>query len=240
MISSKSALAIPPLKDEFVAKFKYIDRNKKDLLVLIPGWATDYRIFTALDLEFNYLIPLNFSPFTFKEDLIKELREKAIEKISLFGWSLGGFVGAELAAQYTNLIDRIILVSIRKKYKNESLEVIRKHLMDNKRGFLYKFYRRCFSKQEKYCFRESLLKNYCKELSLSYLLEGLDYLENAEINPKMLKNIKKIKIIHGEHDSITPIQEAIDIKESVSHAKFACIKKTGHLPFLRNDFGRYI
>ena len=38
-------------------KFKYIDRQKPETAVLVPGWATDYRIFDTLDLDYNYLMP---------------------------------------------------------------------------------------------------------------------------------------------------------------------------------------
>lgn len=222
-------------------KFRYIDRGDKNLLVLIPGWASDYRIFAPLNLEFNYLIPFEFSPFTFEKDLLAMLKENNFEKISLFGWSLGGFVGAEFASKYTNLIEEIILVSIRKRYKREELVEIRKHLSKNKRGYLYKFYTQCFSKKEEMSwFRENLLRNYCDNLDLNYLLRTLDYLENTEIKSSSLNNIKRIKFIHGKDDSIAPICEAIDIKKDLAHAKFIGIEEAGHLPFLKKDFSRYI
>ena len=40
------------------SEFKLIDRGFKDTILLIPGWAADYRIFDSLDLEFNYLLPM--------------------------------------------------------------------------------------------------------------------------------------------------------------------------------------
>lgn len=223
------------------AKFKYIDRKKSGLLVLIPGWASDHRIFTPLNLEFNYLIPLRFSPFSFEKDLLAVIKESNTKRLSLFGWSLGGFVAAGFASKHSDLIDEIILVSIRKRYKAEELVGIKRHLKKSKKGYLYKFYSQCFFKKEQmHWFRENLLRNYCKELDLNYLLKTLDYLENAEIKPKSLKGIKRIKIIHGEDDVIAPILEAMEIKESLTHARFIRIKGTGHIPFLKEDFGRYI
>jgi malonyl-CoA O-methyltransferase len=221
------------------AQFKYIDRARKDLLVLIPGWASDHRIFASLNLEFNYLIPLNFSPFTFEKELLKVLAQRKIKKISLFGWSLGGFVAAEFAAKYSNLIDQIILVSIRRKYQIKELQKIKKRLSLNKKGYLYKFYVRCFAKKEQMSwFRGHLLRDYCDELDLVYLFQGLDYLENSEIKPDLLNTIERITIVHGQRDIIASLDEAIAIKDNLTQARFICIRGAGHIPFLKKDFNK--
>lgn len=224
-----------------LTSFQYVNRGYKDLIVLIPGWASDYRIFGTLDLSFNYLMPINFSPFTFTEKLLQALKENNITKISLFGWSLGGFVAIEFAKKYKDLINELILVSVRKRYDAETLKDIRSYLKKNKKGYLYKFYTQCFFKKDQMSwFRENLFKLYCEELDLDYLLKTLDYLERVEIKPELLNRIKNITIIHGEHDHIAPIQEAIDIKNSLTQVRFICIKDGGHIPFLIEDFSRYI
>lgn len=239
MISVKSAKHIK--SNSKSANPQYIERGYEDAVVLIPGWASDYRIFATLDLRFNYLIPRDCSPFSFEKSILAALKENSIKKISLFGWSLGGFVASEFASKYANLINEIILVSIRKRYKVEELIKIKEYLNKTKKGYIYKFYTQCFfEKNQMNWFRKRLLKLYCKELSLDNLLKGLKYLENAEIKPAMLNDIKKITIIHGEHDSIAPMGEAIDIKDKIPRAKFVCIKDAGHIPFLSDDFKRYL
>jgi pimeloyl-[acyl-carrier protein] methyl ester esterase len=221
--------------------FRYIDRGKENLLVLIPGWASDYRIFSDLDLEFNYLLPFTFSPFCFARGLLHEIKERNIKKISLFAWSLGGFVGVEFAIRYPRLIDEIILVSIRKQYNKEKLKEIKRYLNKNSKAYLYKFYNQCFYKKEHMTwFREKLLKDYCNKFDLDYLLESLDYLENARIKPKSLQIIKNIKIVHGDQDRIAPVQEAIDLKNNLPQAKFRCIKEAGHIPFFAEGFNKAI
>jgi len=214
-----------------------VDRNKRDSLVLVPGWATDYRIFNFLDLEFNYLLPIDFSPFDFELALFSAIKENNLGRISLFGWSLGGFAAGEFARRYTGLVNELILVSIRKEYRKEELARVKEYLKKNKKAYLYKFYRQCFYKKEHWgWFRKNLLSNYCEEFDLSYLLKTLDYLADAEIKPEQLKDIKKIRIVHSECDSIAPIEEAIDIKNCLNQAEFISIKGTGHLPFLDLEF----
>jgi len=229
------------LQQSEASPFKYVDRGYRHSIVLIPGWASDYRIFSTLDLRFNYLIPLHFSPFTFTKDILVALKKNNIAKISLFGWSLGAFVAKEFALGYTNLVDEVILIGIRKRYKTENLKDIREHLRKSKRGYLYKFYTQCFSRKEEMgWFRENLLKVYCEKLSLDDLLKGLDYLENTEMKPELLNGIEKVTIIHGKDDRIAPIQEAIDIKEKLPRARFVCIKNAGHIPFLKKDFNKIL
>lgn len=209
--------------------FKYVDRNKIDTAVLIPGWATDYRIFDALDINFNYLLPVDFSPFSFRDDLMEVLERLNIKKVSLFGWSLGGFAAQDFISVYPGLIDRIILASIRKRYKKEDLDEIRTRLNKSKRGYLYKFYAQSFCDQNNMSyFKKKLLKVYLEELELEYLFSALDYLERSEINPALLKDVKEIKIIHGDCDKIAPIEEALEIKKDLPQAEFITIKGAGH------------
>jgi pimeloyl-ACP methyl ester carboxylesterase len=217
--------------------FKYLDRGKKHNMVLVPGWATDYRIFDHLDLDFNYLVPLDFSPFDFEEALLDTVKTVRTGKISLFGWSLGGFVAAEFASKHSNLVDELVLVSIRKSYPPKGLAEIEDYLKTNRKGYLYKFYSSCLPCADEFAqFKKTLLKHYCREMELDYLLKTLDYFKSAFISSDSLKNIEKIKIIHGQDDRIAPIEEAVEIKNGLANARFISIEDAGHMPFLKKDF----
>ena len=191
------------------SKFKIIKRGFKDTMILVPGWATDYRIFNALDLKYNYLLPTDFNPFDFKQSLSEFLDANSISWVSLFGWSIGGFLVSEFAAENTNKVDELILLSIRKRYDKKILEDIRLKIGKNKRAFLYRFYLDCFSgyDDQGLCwFRSHLLKQYVDKMSVEYLFEGLDYLSNAMIEIKALSGLKKIRIFHGAKDKIAPFE----------------------------------
>ncbi len=222
-------------------RFRYVDRHQKDTLVLAPGWASDWRIFSLLNLEFNYLFPVQFSPFTFNEDLLRVLEEKNIKKISLLGWSLGGFVCAGFAAQYAGLIKELILISIREKYTGGEVADVRSHLKKNRQACLSWFYGRCFPEgRTALLFKNRLLKDYNEYLSTDYLLDGLDYLERARIDSAALRGFKKIRIIHGERDRIAPISEAMSIRGSLPRAEFIPIAGAGHIPFWQEGFEQYV
>lgn len=210
-------------------KFKFVNRSKKNTLVLLPGWASDYRIFATLDLEFNYLLPISFSPFDFKRELLKTLKKRGIEKVSLLGHSLGGFVACDFAAKHPNFIEELILIGIRRQYDPEKLAEIKDRLKKNKKAYLYKFYEQCFNDRKKFAyFKNSLLKVYLKEFNLNYLIATLDYLATSEIKPESLKSINRIKIIHGDKDRIAPIEEAAAIKKDLPRAQFITVEDAGH------------
>lgn len=219
-------------------EFKLVERGKDATILLIPGWATDYRIFVDLDLGFNYLLPLKFSPFDFEKGLKKAMEEYKLKKISMLGWSMGGFIASEFASRHRDNVDEIIFVSVREKYDPAEIEYIKMYLRKNCRGFLYKFYESCFSEFERArfgWFKNNLLKDYIDQISADILFEGLDYLSGRQFDTGGLRG-QKVKFIHGEEDKVAPISEALKLKEGLPQAEFISLEKCGHIPFLNTDF----
>jgi len=220
--------------------FKYIDRGYRNTLVLIPGWATDHRIFEFLDLKYNYILPLNLSPFNFCGRLSEELKGAGIEKVSILGFSLGGFIAVEFARKYPEFIDELVLVSIREKYSKKDISQVRSLVSESKEAFLYKFYSQCIPDKEQFkFFKQNLLKYYFYKLTPHCLDEALTYLEAGSIKPAALEKVKRVRIMHGERDEIAPLAEALNIKGRLEAAEFILLKDTGHLPFLKKDFNEY-
>lgn len=221
------------------SEFKLCERGCKGTIVLIPGWATDYRIFLTLQLDYNYLLPIKFSPFSFKKDLLEVLNKNSIGKVSLFGWSLGGFLAAEFALRNPDRVNELILLSVRRRFKRNILEEVRLKLKENAKAYLHTFYSQWFSpadKEGRLWFKKHLLNNYLRQMRLKDLLCGLDYLSQAELDTEGLGALQKIRIFHGKEDKIAPFKEALKIKSSLPQAEFVCLAQTGHAPFLNPDF----
>jgi pimeloyl-ACP methyl ester carboxylesterase len=221
------------------SRFRLVRRGFKDAIVLVPGWAADYRIFDTLDLNYNYLLPVDFNPAYFEDCLLEFLDAASLSRVSLFGWSQGGFLASDFASQYPEKIDELILLGIRKRYDQRALEEIKLKLTRNKRVFLYKFYLNCFSSGDnegRAWFKIRLLKKYLDNMSAEQLIDGLDYLSRARIKTEDLSGIKKIRIFHGTEDRIAPFQEAMEIKSCLPAAEFIRIEGAGHILFLNPDF----
>lgn len=220
-------------------RFKFFDRGFKKTLVLIPGWATDYRIFSGLELNYNYLLPIRFDCFGFKEQLLAQLNKRALEKVSLFGWSLGGFLACGFACAYPERVDELFLLSVQKKYTPEELKNVESRLKKNKRAYLYKFYLGCFSDKGRRSinwFRKNLLEEYLKEFKLGDLLAGLDYLSWARIGPQELGKIKKIITFHSREDQIAPFYKRLRLDSKLTRAKPVLLSGPAHALFLSQNF----
>ncbi|MDD5686558.1 MAG: alpha/beta hydrolase [Elusimicrobia bacterium] len=216
------------------SEFRLIDRGYKESIVLIPGWAFDYRIFNSLNLDFNYIVPVKFSPYGFIDDISDFLISNKLSRVSIFGWSMGAFIAAGFASKYPEKVQEIIFVSAKERYEKESIARIKNYIKKNKNGYLYKFYIECFSKKEEKMFdwfRKNLLKSYYENMELNLLLEGLDYLLVARIDYETLKDLK-IKFIHGNEDRIVPVEEVLKIKNSLPDAEYEIIECAGHLPWI--------
>lgn len=206
---------------------------------MIPGWATDYRIFSTLDLPYNYLLPLEFSPLDFKRELQQELDKQRIAKISLLGWSMGAFLAAEFASLNTDITEELILLSIRGQFIPDTLRETKEKLKVNQRAWLYKFYLNCFTPADAdgcSWFKKNLLKTYLDEMKLKDLSEGLNYLASVRINPGSLAGIKKIRIVHGSNDAIAPLEEAESIASCLPQVEFKVLFGLGHILFLNQRF----
>jgi pimeloyl-[acyl-carrier protein] methyl ester esterase len=222
-----------------VSGFKLLERNFKKTILLVPGWATDYRIFSILELDYNYLLPIEFSPSDFKDRLSELLNEKSLDKISVLGWSLGAFLAAEFAAQNPSRIDELILVSVRKNFEPKTLEEAKLRLKKNKRAYLYKFYLDCFSDSDREglrWFRNNLLQDYISKMELDDLMQGLDYLSAARLDFKSLAPIKKIRVFQGLEDKIAPVREIEETKDHLPQAELVYMSGAGHIPFLSKIF----
>jgi pimeloyl-ACP methyl ester carboxylesterase len=209
------------------SEFKFLDRGFKNTLVLLPGWATDCRIYSTLDLNYNYLLAINFSVSNLTDELLKILEEEKRTRVSILGYSLGGFLAADFSVKF------------RQSYEPQTLKDIAEKLKINKRAFLYKFFLDCFSESDETgltWFRKNLLKEYLKQMEISHLLNGLKYLASARINARSLLKLEKLKIIHASEDRIAPIDEALALKTKLPRAKFIELKGLGHIPFLSADF----
>ena len=213
--------------------FIEIDRNRDNSLVLLPGWATDHRIFEKLDLPYNYILPVPFNPNTFESDFLEYARQNNIETVSLLGWSLGGFCAADFAVKHPEMTDELILVSVKMKYEKDGIDEVKRFLNESRKAYLYKFYHDCFTggKKEIFAwFKNALMKGYLERFALEELNAGLDYLLAKPLDIEGLKKVK-VRFIYGLNDKIVPAKEVIELRKKLPAADFELFDDAGHVPF---------
>ena len=221
----------------FQTEFSYIERGREQTMVLLPGWAFDNRIFERLDLEYNYLFPNRLSAADFPQELLKCVREIKTEKISLLGWSLGGYLALDFLREYPDLVRETFLVSMRPLFPEEQIREQKSLFERDSRKYLTQFYRNCFlgQKDDYNWFCDNLQDLYLRNLNYDYLREGLDYLSNRGVDAG-LPGRPRVRFFHGKHDHLAPLREMTGLKETVPALSLTVFEDSGHLPFLHPQF----
>ncbi len=220
------------------SEFKLQDRGFDKTLVLIPGWATDYRVFSQLKSGYNYLFVIRANLDTFLGDLNNFLENNHISKVSILGYSLGGFIAKDFALKYQKMIDKLFLVSIRKQYTKIEIDTVSELMKKNKAAFLFKFYKDCFcGKDDGFVyFKQNLLKIYVEDFKLDALLTGLEYLGKVFVAEEELKVIKNVTVFSSRLDKIAPFKESQGLTSFDKGIRFVALENSGHMPFLGNEF----
>ncbi len=223
--------------------FEFRDRNRSETLVLLPGWATDCRIFDRLDLDCNTAVPLRWPLNDLESSLLEWLDANGISRVSILGWSLGGFLAADFAGRNPARINRLILIGMRKSYPAGQIAFVRGMLKRNPRAYLSRFYADCFSPQEREqyrAFKESLRDEYLSRFSLEDLVSSLDLLAVCELNPAGLSSLPNVCFIHGIRDGIAPVDEMRSLQSELPRIPFIFLEGAGHALFLAPGFAQQL
>jgi pimeloyl-[acyl-carrier protein] methyl ester esterase len=208
-------------------------------VVLLPGWATDGRIFDGV---FPGVAAVTtgalLRPEGFPRRLAVFLDRAAPGPVAVVGWSLGGFLAAEFAKEYTDRVRRVVLVGIRREYPEGDVKEVLRSLSADPGTCLSGFYARCFfpSQMSAYRrFRGGLQAAYLREMDAGALREGLSYLEGARLSGGTLPACP-VAVVHGEDDVIAPLAEAEGVARECGSATFHPLAGAAHAAFLADGF----
>jgi pimeloyl-ACP methyl ester carboxylesterase len=207
-------------------------------VVLLPGFATDHRIFGGLASGADRIFPFHVEPHRFVEELSAYLQGAGIRRATFFGWSLGAFLASGFAEKYPEFVERLVLVGARKRYDRDGLDRFERDLRENPRQCLLEFYARCFLPTQRAAyrrFRETLLSPYLREMEEDRLVRDLEYLQAAEIRADTLPACP-VALVHGAHDVVAPVAEARELAAGIPDASLHVLPNASHAAFLDEDF----
>lgn len=203
--------------------------------MLLPGWATDVRVFDGLNLPGDIIYPRGMLTGDI-DSLAEVLSELKCVPALLLGWSLGGFAAARFARRYPALVERVVLVGIRNRYPAGQLARMRQALRRDRACCLTDFYRQCFLPVQRAayrCFRAALEQVYISEFTTAELEAGLDYLGRTTLETDDIPS--GTTIVHGARDIIAPPAEACRLAGE-SGAVLHLLPEAGHAAFLTEEF----
>jgi pimeloyl-[acyl-carrier protein] methyl ester esterase len=207
-------------------------------VVLLPGWATDGRIFEGVFPGVTAVTTGPLRPEGFTARLAAFLDRVARRPVTVVGWSLGGFLAAEVAREYPDRVRRVVLIGIRREYPEGDVAAVLRSLSTVPGGTLSGFYARCFypSQMPAYRrFRSGLQDAYLREMDVGVLREGLFYLAGEKLSGGTLPACP-VAIVHGEDDVIAPLAEAEGVARECGNATFHPLPGAAHAAFLADGF----
>jgi len=207
-------------------------------MVLLPGWATDGRIFEGVLPGVTAVTTGPLRPDRFSRRLAAFLDRTARDPVTVVGWSLGGFLAAEFAREYPDRVRRVVLVGIRREYPEGDVAGVLRSFSADPGSCLSGFYTQCFfpSQMPAYRrFRAGLQAAYLREMDGGTLREGLSYLVGARLSGDTLPACP-VAIVHGENDVVAPLAEAEGVAREGGNATFHPLPGAAHAAFLADGF----
>ena len=202
--------------------------------LFLPGWGFDGSILRLLKPAPEWISPATpLDPETFSLDLQKFLVANNIRKVRLVGWSMGAMLALEFGAKQRDLVDSLVLISLRSHWPANEIKELKAEFLRNPEAFLKDFYRKCFIGDR------ATYRNFCSTLEPLYLAalqtnkarleRGLDFLGTFKL-PGPQPGIPT-RLVHGRQDIIAPVTEIPRLQDT----EVEIIDTAGHAVFLHAD-----
>ncbi len=180
---------------------------------------------------------INYTIENFRKTIVHFINSLKINKTSIVGHSLGGYIAAEVAIQNSNQVESLVLIDssgmlkeptpLLEEYlkvamnptKDKVRKVLEQMVADPKRvptKLVESFISRINSPNAKYAFKSTLENSANTQI-------GLDRL-------KLIENIPTL-ILWGIQDKVIPIQHSKIFKEAIKNSQIEIIQDAGHAPF---------
>ncbi len=239
----------------FGAKIRYLeagDATKPHIILLhgLGGQAENWSfVMPALSAKYHVIAldQVGFGksdkPFikyrigTYTDFLDKFLTELKIEKTTLIGNSLGGWIGGFYATKYPNRVEKLILVDAAgltpKVIDYTKIYQLQSSTRDEVRANL----KLIFANQA-YASNDAVVDNFLTQRVLAndgYAIDSIT--ESIKRNEDFLdKRLGEIKadtlIIWGKQDGLIPIEDGDRFKKGIANSQMLVIDNCGHVPMV--------
>lgn len=237
--------------------------SNKPYFIMLPGWGmkscvlkkiNDFlsKDFQVLLIEWDHIQSLD----EFKQRVISVIEQNQLTSFTLLGWSLGALVAQEIVMDNRYNINHLILISgtscfVQRKEDEYNigwdLRIVERMkfqlIHKSPQETLFNFYHAMFSKSEKQIGYDKefmdLINDPFENQSINSLVLGLDYLIKKDTRYNLNDINIPLLMIHGEEDSICPLEAAFFIKDMITHSDMKIIKQAGHIPFFTNPSDCY-
>ena len=187
-------------------------------------------------------IAMNFARASQLTDnaILKGISSKNKKKISVIGFSMGGFIAIKLAIEYPEVLDKLVLIGTNARHISQKRKLLlEKSLITlNKNNFAKLFYQTNYSSY----FADKDLENSSYQNTIYSMAKKLGYKTflnqtNLVVNrPNQLKKLNKIVsktlIIRGKNDKLSSNIMNNELNKKIQYSVYKEIKNSSHFVML--------
>ena len=194
---------------------------------------------SILKKKYNVSIP-SLKNIATVDDAVQKIINKNKKKISVIGFSMGGFIAIKLAIEYPEILDKLVLIGTNARNISQKRKLLLEKSLTtlNKNNFAKLFYQKNYSSY----FSDKDLKNTSYQNTVYSMAKQLGYktfLNQTNLivkRPNQLKKVNKIVsktlIIRGKNDKLSSNSMNNELNKKIKYSVYTEINNSSHFVML--------
>ena len=177
---------------------------------------------------------------TMAETVYAVLSELKVEKASIIGHSMGGYVGLAFAEKFPQQLEKLILLNSStvadSEERKENRDRAKRLVKQNKQAFISMAIKNLFTDENRNALRAEIdaLVEEAVQLPEEYIIASIEGLKNRKDRTEVLQQYLGEKIIiAGKNDPVVPFKEIEAIAEKTNSTFISF--EDGHMSYLENE-----
>ena len=174
------------------------------------------------------------------DDAVQKIINKNKKKISVIGFSMGGFIAIKLAIEYPEILDKLVLIGTNARNISQKRKLLLEKSLTtlNKKNFAKLFYQKNYSSY----FSDKDLKNTSYQNTVYSMAKQLGYktfldqtnliLKRPNQLNKLNKIVSKTLIIRGKNDKLSSNIMNNELNKKIKYSVYTEIKNSSHFVML--------
>ena len=194
---------------------------------------------SILKKKYNVSIP-SLKNIATVDDAVQKIINKNKKKISVIGFSMGGFIAIKLAIEYPEILDKLVLIGTNARNISQKRKLLLEKSLTtlNKNNFAKLFYQKNYSsyfsnKDLKNTSYQNTVYSMAKQLGYKTYLDQTNLiLKRPNQLNKLNKIVSKTLIIRGKNDKLSSNIMNNELNKKIKYSVYTEIKNSSHFVML--------
>lgn len=194
---------------------------------------------SILKKRYNVSIP-SLKNIATVDDAVQKIINKNKKKISVIGFSMGGFIAIKLAIEYPEILDKLVLIGTNARNISQKRKLLLEKSLTtlSKNNFAKLFYQKNYSsyfsnKDLKNTSYQNTVYSMAKQLGYKTFLDQTNLiLKRPNQLNKLDKIVSKTLIIRGKNDKLSSNIMNNELNKKIKYSVYTEIKNSSHFVML--------